>query len=282
MLEAIKNWFASKGGFSHVVAAVFAGAMLAYAAVPEFHALVLQINAALPGWAEELGTTIIALIVWYKNNQSAYPRPTPGPVVPPTPQSLKSLILLACLLGFALSASAQSGVTFTGTTEVTALRYNGAWGAANHTTESFDLIDWGATKGNSLSVEGHELAASSAGFNSYLGGVKITPDISSVLSKTNLAASQFGVFAQAAAGEATLPTTSAFTFFVGGGANYRMTANLSWSTVDFRIGRVGSLPYYEVSSGIQYIFNPTAAKSLSVRSFLAKRAAKAALDKTIQ
>lgn len=71
--QGISAWFASKGGFAHVAAAVFASLMLAYAAVPQFHALVLSINAALPSWLEELTTTVIALAVWYKNNQSNSP-----------------------------------------------------------------------------------------------------------------------------------------------------------------------------------------------------------------
>ena len=206
-------------------------------------------------------------------------RPTPAQAK--LAQKLPVWILVAFL--FCAGAQAQSGgATFTGSTEVTAIHFNGAWSAANHTTESLDLIDWGATKGNSLSIEGHQLSAPSASLGAYLGGVKFTPDVTSVLSKTNLGSEQLGVFTQAAVGVGTLPSGSSVAFFVGGGANYRMTSNLSWSTVDFRIGRAGAQSYYEISSGLQYIFNPQAAKSAVAQRFLARRAAKARAAAAIQ
>ena len=70
-MNAIQKWFQSKGGFAHVIAAVFAGAMLAYASVPQFHALVLQIHALLPGWVQEVATTALALYAWYKSNHKS-------------------------------------------------------------------------------------------------------------------------------------------------------------------------------------------------------------------
>lgn len=65
----ISAWFASKGGFAHVVAAIFAAAMVAYASVPAFQSLVLQIHAALPGWMQELLTTALALYAWYRTQK---------------------------------------------------------------------------------------------------------------------------------------------------------------------------------------------------------------------
>ena len=70
MISNIVAWFNSKGGFSHVAAAVFSMAMLAYGAVPQFHALVNQIHAALPGWVQELATTAAALYAWYRISSS--------------------------------------------------------------------------------------------------------------------------------------------------------------------------------------------------------------------
>ena len=69
-MNSIKQWFASKGGYAHVFAAIFVGAMAAYAAVPQFHALVNQIHDALPAWIQELATTGLALWAWYKTTQS--------------------------------------------------------------------------------------------------------------------------------------------------------------------------------------------------------------------
>lgn len=228
-----------------------------------------------PAGLKKMGAVILAAIV--AGLIHLY-RPAPAQA---QRQKLPVWILVAFL--FSACAHAQSGgATFTGSTEVTAIHFNGAWSAANHTTESLDLIDWGATKGNSLSIEGHQLSAPSASLGAYLGGVKFTPDVTSVLSKTNLGSEQLGVFTQAAVGVGTLPSGSSVAFFVGGGANYRMTSNLSWSTVDFRIGRAGAQSYYEISSGLQYIFNPQAAKSAVAQRFLARRAAKARAAAAIQ
>jgi hypothetical protein len=69
--KAISSWFASKGGFTHVAAVVFASLMMAYAAVPQFHTWVLAINSFLPGWLESTVVMLIALYAWYKNNDSA-------------------------------------------------------------------------------------------------------------------------------------------------------------------------------------------------------------------
>lgn len=69
-MASIGQWAASKGGWAHVVAAIFAGVMAAYAAVPQFHDLVQKINAALPGWSEDLFTTGLALYAWYKTTNA--------------------------------------------------------------------------------------------------------------------------------------------------------------------------------------------------------------------
>lgn len=70
MIQEIKQWLQGKGGFAHVMAAVFASLMLAYASVPSFHALVLQLHQSLPGWVQEVVTTGLALYAWYKTQQS--------------------------------------------------------------------------------------------------------------------------------------------------------------------------------------------------------------------
>lgn len=62
----ITAWFASKGGASHVLALTYIFAMAAYAAVPSFHALVISVHQALPAWVQELGTTALALVAFYK------------------------------------------------------------------------------------------------------------------------------------------------------------------------------------------------------------------------
>jgi hypothetical protein len=187
-------------------------------------------------------------------------------------------VLTLALVVFCAMATAQA--TFSTSTEAVGIHFcptptTCGWSAGNHTTETLDLIDWGAQKGNSLSVEGHEVLAPSANFNSYLGGVRVTPDITSLLKKTNISTDQFGVFAQAAAGSSTLTAGNKFTFLFGGGAMYRLTTNLAWSTVDARWGRIGSQTFYEASSGLVYYFNPQSTQSAAMRRFLARRTARA-------
>jgi hypothetical protein len=66
MWNKIAAWFESKGGFAHVMAVVFVSLMAAYGAVPQFHALVNQVHAMLPGWVQEVATTALALYAWYR------------------------------------------------------------------------------------------------------------------------------------------------------------------------------------------------------------------------
>jgi uncharacterized membrane protein len=67
MIEQIKAWIAQKGGWTHALALIFTSLMVAYSAVPQFHDLVNQIHQVMPGWLEELLTTVLALIAFYKN-----------------------------------------------------------------------------------------------------------------------------------------------------------------------------------------------------------------------
>ena len=93
MFSAIQNWFKSKGGFSHVVAALFVGAVAAYAAVPAFSSLVNSIYSAMPSWLHEVSAAVIALALWYKNTQS-------GSINSPT--SGTSTKIVAVILGILL------------------------------------------------------------------------------------------------------------------------------------------------------------------------------------
>ena len=70
IFENIQAWFLSKGGFTHVMALLFTGAMAAFAAVPQFHQLVMTVYQALPSWVEELAGTAIALYAWYHTSHS--------------------------------------------------------------------------------------------------------------------------------------------------------------------------------------------------------------------
>lgn len=179
--------------------------------------------------------------------------------------------IIVASLFLCAAASAQSGLVFTSSAEATALNYQKSWTPATHTTESLDLIDWGAQKGNSLSIEGHEIAASP--FNAYFGGVKVVPDLSSLFKKTNLPADSFQLFVQMAGGVATFTANNQIAFLFGGGGSYRITPNLTWSTVDIRYLRVGSGNAIEMTSGLLYNFNPQATNSFALRRMILRRAA---------
>lgn len=69
--EKFTAWLASKGGFAHVVAVVYAGAVLAYAAVPAFQQLCNSVYADFPAWAHEVLLAVFGLIAWYKTNAPA-------------------------------------------------------------------------------------------------------------------------------------------------------------------------------------------------------------------
>lgn len=67
MISTIKAWLAAKGGFSHVAATVFAALIAAYAAVPAFHQLVVNLFKVTPSWLHEILLAAFGLYTWYKN-----------------------------------------------------------------------------------------------------------------------------------------------------------------------------------------------------------------------
>lgn len=172
--------------------------------------------------------------------------------------------ILICIIALGATALAQTATPtqppavptslFSASSEATALNYASKWSVANHTTESFDLLDFGAGKASHLMIEGHEISAPTPGFGSYLGGVRVAPNISKILAKTNLPASNFGIYFQGAAGVAQLSKTSTFSFLAAGGLNYRLSSSLSWSTLHAGWVRVGAQNAYEISTGLTAFF----------------------------
>lgn len=78
MWQDIKAWFSAQGGFAHVVAAVWSGAILAYAAVPPFHQLVIDIWAKTPPGAREVGLAVVGLAAWYSSTRKLDPPSQPA------------------------------------------------------------------------------------------------------------------------------------------------------------------------------------------------------------
>jgi hypothetical protein len=69
MWQSIQEWFKNKGGFTHVMGAVFTSLMMAYVAVPSFHQYVLYLHSRIPGSVQDGLTAALGLYAWYRNSQ---------------------------------------------------------------------------------------------------------------------------------------------------------------------------------------------------------------------
>jgi hypothetical protein len=70
IIANIQAWFASRGGFSHVVAGLFLLAVGAFARVPAFHDLCMHVYRTLPAWAEECVVAVAGIYAWYHASHS--------------------------------------------------------------------------------------------------------------------------------------------------------------------------------------------------------------------
>ena len=68
----LKAWAASKGGWAHVIGITYAVLVGAYAAVPQFHSLIISIWAYLPHWLIMTLAAVGPLVAWYKTTN--YPK----------------------------------------------------------------------------------------------------------------------------------------------------------------------------------------------------------------
>jgi hypothetical protein len=66
----IAAWFASKGGFAHACAALFAAGVTAYYAVPPFRTLLNDTYNNTPVWVHTLVLAGLGLYAWYKRTSS--------------------------------------------------------------------------------------------------------------------------------------------------------------------------------------------------------------------
>ena len=145
--------------------------------------------------------------------------------------------------------------TFTGGSDAIALHYAGAWGTGNLTTESFDLMDFGATKSEHLFVEGKELIGAQSGINAYTGGVKFQPDLAKLLAKTNVSPNTFGIYVSGSGGVGMLNAGgSHIAFMLGGGIEYRSSSTLSWNPLQIQYVRIGNQNAAVISTGLSFVF----------------------------
>ena len=186
---------------------------------------------------------------------------------PPTLPTKVGMIVLMILAGSMLwpvSAQAQATTTstttsasngFAATSEAVAIRYSGEWSVGTHVTESYDFADFGKTKANHLYVQGHELLAPTPGLSIYAGGLQFDPDLTALLKRTNLPASNFGVYFNGAAGNG-VPSSggSHISFLAGGGVKYALTSALTWQSLNVQYFRYGSNNGAAISTGLSFVF----------------------------
>lgn len=156
---------------------------------------------------------------------------------------------------FAQSAVASTSNGFVASSDAVAVYYGGTWSAGTHVTESFDFLDFGATKANHVYLEGHELIAPTPGWSIYAGGLKIEPNLAGVLKKTNVPAGNFGVFFDAALGNG-VPSSggSHVSLLAGGGVKYQLTQSLTWQSLQAQYGQLGNSRFGAISTGLSFIF----------------------------
>jgi hypothetical protein len=78
LMSSIKNWLASYNITTHSVVVAIAFLTSGFYFVPPFHALVVELYHALPGWAEKVVVAAIALYAWYRKGQPEAVVPVDG------------------------------------------------------------------------------------------------------------------------------------------------------------------------------------------------------------
>ena len=210
------------------------------------------------------------------------PSPAPNSAVGAPAAKLPCLLLFVILFhgaAFGQAAPAPASAGFVASSDVLAISANGTWGAGNLTTESYDLLDFGATKSNRLFAQGVQLAAPSVGLSIYGGGLIWQPDISALIKKTNLPSGNFLVFVDASAGNG-IPETGKdrVSAIFGGGLKYIANDTITWNTIRFEEVVFGNSRYPAISAGISAYFGGTPASAVAspnVKRSLLSRLARA-------
>jgi hypothetical protein len=189
----------------------------------------------------------------------------------PASKILPVVILLAAMLALAMparaqtatpvstpSASTSSATGFVASSDAVAVHYAGAWSAGTLITESYDFLDFGASKGNHVYLEGQELIAPTPGFQIYGGGIGFQPDLTRLLNKTNVQPSAFQAIFQLAVGNGVSSSGgSHMAYLIGGGVKYILTPSLTWQTLEAHYGRFGAEPFEDISTGLALAFGGT-------------------------
>ena len=173
-------------------------------------------------------------------------------------------ILCALILGAVASAQTATATVTGGATDgfvasaaPIAFRIGGATSLGTEIDQKYDFVDFGAKKTNRVYILGEEIEAPTAGLNIPLGGVEFSPDISTLLNKTNVPAGSLGIYFDGAVGIA-LPSTgsNSVAFALGGGLHQTLTSSLTWQTIKVQYVRVGARNAAEFSTGLSFAFGP--------------------------
>jgi hypothetical protein len=190
--------------------------------------------------------------------------------------NLKKVLILAVLL-ISGSLAAQSTVTtttstgFSGATDAVGVYSNGAWSAGSHITQSFDLIDFGATKANHVFVQGNQWLYPTLGYNFYTGGFEYQPNVGNLFSKTNIPSNTMQLFLNSSVGVGTSSTgPNHIVYSGGGGVRYNFNSALSWNSLQGTYQRFGNQNIFALSSGLLYVFGPKATTVITTPATAAK------------
>lgn len=144
--------------------------------------------------------------------------------------------------------SAQSGPL--------AIQYNGQWSVGSFVAERYDLLDFGATKANHVSVDGIQLLAPTPGVNMYMGGFDYEPNLTALTKKLNMPQGSFALFVNGAVGTGTVSSgQNGIAWAAGGGAAYKLTGDLTWQPLLVDYGKFGSNQFLAMSTQLSFIFH---------------------------
>jgi hypothetical protein len=190
----------------------------------------------------------------------------PAPLPMPTGTSVKAplILLVICLaLMGAQPVRAQDTTTtpastsngLVGSSDALAVFDSGIKSVGTLVAEKYDLYDFGSTKNGHVYAAGYEFMAPTPGYDAYLGGVSVKPDLDPHFKHLNVPAGALGIEFDVAAGN-TILSSGGSNFSVMGGAllKYRATSALNWNVLQGQYLRHGSINSGGVSTGLAFAF----------------------------
>lgn len=289
-LNSIKQWLASKGGFSHVVVGAYVALIALYAKAPAVASLLNTIYATLPAWSHEVILAVLGAAAFYSNSDA----PTKANADAAADRAAsagnyKAIdgtthlglgILLIVGLGL-LATPARAQLDPTVTTTADGIHYHGAWSAGNtetalitaraSTPDSYGFV-------NTTSIGGvFHLYSAGPGFNTYAGTVSYEPTsyLASFLHKVtpSISADYVRFSLHGDVGD-TVPTVGKSYITGGGGAQFDIALTsdgaLVWNTVYAGWQNPGIVI---VKSGLQYYFGNTTTTNVQSRKAVKLRRA---------